>query len=125
MLPHLLDLTWDVVPNVRLKVANIFGFALPQHHYEDRSSPNFDLIQQSLTTLAGDKDNDVRDAACQTGRVEPSPPPKHEPEPSEETFNVAEDDLEDKDDEEEAPTTNPTWAQIVETLPTPSTEIED
>ena len=123
LLPHLLDLTWDVVPNVRLKVANIFGFSLPLHHYEDRSSPNFDLIQQSLTTLAADKDNDVRDAACQTGRVEPCPPPKEVHEQSEERTDTAEDEPEEEE-EEEAPT-NPTWAQIVETLPTPSTEIED
>jgi len=109
---------------VRLKVANIFGFSLPLHHYEDRSSPNFDLIQQSLTTLAADKDNDVRDAACQTGRVEPCPPPKEVHEQSEERTDTAEDEPEEEEEEEEAPT-NPTWAQIVETLPTPSTEIED
>ena len=29
LLPHLLDLTWDVVPNVRLKVAHVFGHILP------------------------------------------------------------------------------------------------
>ena len=29
LLPHLLDLTWDVVPNVKLKVAHVFGHILP------------------------------------------------------------------------------------------------
>jgi hypothetical protein len=29
LLPHLLDLTWDIVPNVRLKVAHVFGHILP------------------------------------------------------------------------------------------------
>ena len=30
LLPHLLDLSWDVVPNVRIKVASFFGYTLPQ-----------------------------------------------------------------------------------------------
>ena len=30
LLPHLLDLTWDNVPNVRYQVAQILGIGLPQ-----------------------------------------------------------------------------------------------
>merc|ERR1719373_314620 len=86
LLPHLLDLTWDVVPNVKLKVAHVFGHILPDEHYNDVSSPNFDLIHQSLGTLAGDKDHDVRQAAALSGRVEPCPPPPvEEVEPQHET----------------------------------------
>jgi len=33
LLPHLLDLTWDIVPNVRLKVAHVFGHILPDGEY--------------------------------------------------------------------------------------------
>ena len=83
-------------------------------HYNDVSSPNFDLIHQSLSTLAGDKDHDVRQAAALTGRVEPCPPPVEEAEPQHET-NL--DLMEDQDE-----INNPTWAQIVETAPNTSTE---
>ena len=79
------------------------------------SSPNFDLIHQSLGTLAGDKDHDVRQAAALSGRVEPCPPPPvEEAEPQHET-NL--DLMEDQDE-----ITNPTWAQIVETAPSSSTQ---
>jgi len=116
LLPHLLDLTWDVVPNVKLKVAHVFGHILPDEHYDDVSSPNFDLIHQSLTTLAGDRDHDVREAAALKGRVEACPPPveDREVEPHNETHL---DMVEDQDE-----IINPTWAQIVETAPNTSTE---
>ena len=78
------------------------------------SSPNFDLIHQSLTTLAGDKDHDVRQAASLKGRVEACPPPV-EPEPDQ-----LQTDLNMSDDQDEI--VNPTWAQIVETAPNTSTE---
>jgi len=113
LLPHLLDLTWDVVPNVKLKVAHVFGHILPDEHYDDVSSPNFDLIHQSLSSLAADRDHDVRQAAALKGRVEASPPVlppvQQVAQPSPET------DLDLVEDQEEI--INPTWAQIVETAP--------
>ena len=116
LLPHLLDLTWDVVPNVKLKVAHVFGHILPDEHYDDVSSPNFDLIHQSLASLAADRDHDVRQAAALKGRVEACPPPlppvQNLPETSQET------DLDLVDEQDEI--SNPTWAQIVETAPTSS-----
>ena len=87
-------------------------------HYNDVSSPNFDLIHQSLTSLAADRDHDVRQAAALKGRVEASPPAlppvQQLPEPSPET------DLDLVEDQEEI--INPTWAQIVETTPTTTRE---
>merc|ERR1712123_451545 len=105
LLPHLLDLTWDIVPNVRLKVTHVFGHILPDEHYNDASSPNFEQIHQALTHLAGDKDSDVREAAALADRVKQNPPPKEEvpaipvPEP--------------RPMQEEA---LPTWAQIAEVI---------
>ena len=91
-------------------------------HYDDVSSPNFDLIHQSLTSLAADRDHDVRQAATLKGRVEACPPPPlpplHLPEPSPET------DLDLVEDQEEE-ISNPTWAQIVETTPSSSATRED
>merc|ERR1719150_2553503 len=104
LLPHLLDLTWDVVPNVRLKVAHVFGHILPDEHYEDTSSPNYELIQQALNNLAADKDHDVREAASKAGRVKPNPPVKEE---APEIASVAEPKLIQAD-------SLPTWAQITE-----------
>ena len=87
-------------------------------HYDDVSSPNFDLIHQSLTSLAADRDHDVRQAAALKGRVEACPPPPLPPvqlsQPSPET------DLDLVEDQEEI--INPTWAQIVETAPSSTRE---
>ena len=87
-------------------------------HYDDVSSPNFDLIHQSLTSLAADRDHDVRQAAALKGRVEACPPvlpPVQQlAEPSPET------DLDLVEDQEEI--INPTWAQIVETPPATTRE---
>jgi len=105
LLPHLLDLTWDIVPNVRLKVAHVFGHILPDEHYNDTSSPNFEQIHQALNHLAGDKDHDVREAASQADRVKPNPPPKQEvpADPVPEPRPIQEEAL-------------PTWAKIAEVI---------
>ena len=122
LLPHLLDLTWDIVPNVRLKVAHVFGHILPDgnyfvyfticlykccflEHYNDTTSQNYEQIHQALNHLAGDKDHDVREAAAQADRVKPNPPPKPEV--------PVEPVLESKPPEEEAV---PTWAKIAEVI---------
>merc|ERR1712130_657254 len=105
LLPHLLDLTWDIVPNVRLKVAHVFGHILPDEHYNDTTSQNYEQIHQALNHLAGDKDHDVREAAAQADRVKPNPPPKPEV-PVEPVPEL-------KPAEEEAV---PTWAKIAEVI---------
>merc|ERR1719317_288359 len=105
LLPHLLDLTWDIVPNVRLKVAHVFGHILPDEHYNDTTNQNYEQIHQALNHLAGDKDHDVREAAAQADRVKPNPPPKPEV--------PVEPVLESKPPEEEAV---PTWAKIAEVI---------
>jgi len=73
-------------------------------HYEDTSSPNYELIQQALNNLAADKDHDVREAASKAGRVKPNPPVKEE---APEIASVAEPKLIQAD-------SLPTWAQITE-----------
>jgi len=106
LLPHLLDLTWDIVPNVRLKVAHVFGHILPDEHYNDTTSQNYEQIHQALNHLAGDKDHDVREAAAQADRVKPNPPPKPEV--------PVEPVLESKPPEDEVVV--PTWAKIAEVI---------
>jgi len=105
LLPHLLDLTWDIVPNVRLKVAHVFGHILPDEHYNDTTSQNYEQIHQALNHLASDKDHDVREAAAQADRVKPNPPPKPEV--------PVEPVLESKPPEDEVV---PTWAKIAEVI---------
>ena len=86
--------------------------------YDNSSSPSFDMIQQALVSLGKDKDHDVREAAAQDGRVKACPPPPSEPE---QCNTVPDNDNDEDKDESQAPT----WAQIVETEPTPSTQTED
>lgn len=75
LLPHLLELTWDRVPNVRMQVAKVLGQSLPDEYYDDVNLPSRDLIVKALTHLAQSKDLDVREAATLTHRVNPSSNP--------------------------------------------------
>ena len=78
LLPALLELADDVVPNVRLWVATVLGGNLPAARLalDTRAT-------SALAFLARDRDADVRAAAAAGGRVEARPPsPEPEPEPS-------------------------------------------
>jgi len=83
LLPHLLDLTWDNVPNVRYQVANILGAVLPQEYFEP-TSPHQEMMMQALNQLVSDKDLDVRQGAARGERVK-IPPPQPPPPPPETT----------------------------------------
>jgi len=74
LLPHLLELTWDRVPNVRMQVAKVLGQSLPDEYYNDTNLPSHDLIIKALNELAQNKDLDVREAATRGQRVEAVPP---------------------------------------------------
>ena len=58
LLPHLLDLTWDKVPNVRLAVAKVVVELTPQHHNNCR-----ELVDAAMAQLKQDKDRNVREVA--------------------------------------------------------------
>merc|ERR1712107_420323 len=55
LLPHLLDLTWDKVPNVRLAVARLVA-NLPGKY----QASCIDLVEAATAQLKEDKDVDVR-----------------------------------------------------------------
>ena len=44
-------------------------------YFDDVNLVDREDILEALTTLAADKDADVREAACALGRVQPVPPP--------------------------------------------------
>jgi len=117
LLPHLLNLTEDRVPNVRLQVANVIGHVLSEEWYADTSCPEHERLISSLTLLAADKDPDVREAACSGGRVEPNPPPRQLPPPDPVVSSTGATTLEQHCMEQtslEEPL--PTWAQIAEVI---------
>ncbi|KAJ8980249.1 hypothetical protein NQ317_003758, partial [Molorchus minor] len=64
VLPHLLDLSWDPVANVRLVVAKCLAQHVVTNEYF--SSPNnehYDVLEKVLRRLQADKDKDVRQFA--------------------------------------------------------------
>lgn len=61
LLPHLLDLTWDKVPNVRLAVARVVVQLTP-----DQFKNCGELVEAALAQLKQDKDNNVREVAGET-----------------------------------------------------------
>ncbi|CAG9816036.1 unnamed protein product [Phaedon cochleariae] len=64
IMPHLLDLSWDPVANVRLVVARcISQHILKNDHFADPSSEHFDGFETVLRRLQADKDVDVRQCA--------------------------------------------------------------
>jgi serine/threonine-protein phosphatase 4 regulatory subunit 1 len=111
LLPQLLALSEDRVPNVRLQVAHVLGHILPDDYYTDTTCPLHDRLTSTLASLAGDQDQDVREAACLGGRVEPLAPPRTlaPPDPVVVTNSTVMDQssLEDP---------LPTWAQIAEVI---------
>nr|CAD7442318.1 unnamed protein product [Timema bartmani] len=61
ILPHLLDLSWDKVPNVRLAVArSLSQDILAQKYFSSVQSPHHELIMPVLKRLQVDQDRDVR-----------------------------------------------------------------
>nr|CAD7256167.1 unnamed protein product [Timema shepardi] len=61
ILPHLLDLSWDRVPNVRLAVArSLSQDILSQKYFSSGQSPHHELIMPVLKRLQVDQDRDVR-----------------------------------------------------------------
>lgn len=113
LLPHLLNLSEDRVPNVRLQVANVIGHVLSEEWYADTSCPEHERLTSSLTQLAADKDADVREAACSGGRVEPKPPPRELPPPDPVVVGGLEQHCLEQTNLEEP---LPTWAQIAEVI---------
>ncbi|XP_014261629.1 serine/threonine-protein phosphatase 4 regulatory subunit 1-like isoform X2 [Cimex lectularius] len=66
VLPHLLDLSWDRVPNVRLTVARtLANDIIPQPYFSDCSNPHHEILLSTLKRLQSDKDRDVKFFACQ------------------------------------------------------------
>ncbi|KAF5289965.1 hypothetical protein FQR65_LT11712, partial [Abscondita terminalis] len=64
VMPHLLDLSWDPVPNVRLVVARTIAEHIVTHEYfADTNNQHYDSLQSVLRRLQSDKDRDVRQSA--------------------------------------------------------------
>jgi len=61
VLPHLLDLSWDRVPNVRLAVARTLAQDIMGNQYFcNDQNPHHEFVVQTLRRLQSDKDRDVR-----------------------------------------------------------------
>ncbi|XP_023712564.1 serine/threonine-protein phosphatase 4 regulatory subunit 1 isoform X3 [Cryptotermes secundus] len=61
ILPHLLDLSWDPVPNVRLCVARTLATnIMAQQFFSSAENPHHEVLIQVLKRLQGDNDRDVR-----------------------------------------------------------------
>ena len=91
---------------------------LSLEYFDDVNLEDREGILESLTTLAADKDSDVREAACALGRVQPVPPPPEQKEPS--PIHLTDGEGEDGDGEsvgkeegEEGVESGPiSWAQV-------------
>ena len=134
LLPSLLTLAEDRVPNVRLQVAAVLGQTLsegesplltldhphpslltpghphpsPPECYADTEQPEHEALATTLAALAADRDADVREAACLGGRVQAAPPPR--PAPPQDPLPTG---LAEHGGLEEP---LPTWAQIAEVI---------
>lgn len=61
VLPYLLDLSYDRVPNVRLAVAKTLASDIMAHQFfSSAQSPHLEVLMQVLKRLINDKDRDVR-----------------------------------------------------------------
>ncbi|KAK7793289.1 hypothetical protein R5R35_004991 [Gryllus longicercus] len=59
--PHLLELSWDPVPNVRLSVAQTLACDIAvQLYFSSSESPHNEMLIQCLRRLQGDDDKDVQ-----------------------------------------------------------------
>ncbi|GLV33903.1 Protein phosphatase 2A at 29B [Carabus blaptoides fortunei] len=64
VLPHLLDLSWDPVPNVRLAVSRTISRDIIVHDYfSDVNNVQYEPVHMVLRRLQADKDRDVRQYA--------------------------------------------------------------
>lgn len=108
LLPSLLTLAEDRVPNVRLQVAAVLGQTLSEECYADTEQPEHEALATTLAALAADRDADVREAACLGGRVQAAPPPR--PAPPQDPLPTS---LAEHGGLEEP---LPTWAQIAEVI---------
>lgn len=108
LLPSLLTLAEDRVPNVRLQVAAVLGQTLSEECYADTEQPEHEALATTLAALAADRDADVREAACLGGRVQAAPPPR--PAPPQDPLPTG---LAEHGGLEEP---LPTWAQIAEVI---------
>ncbi|RZB38856.1 serine/threonine-protein phosphatase 4 regulatory subunit 1, partial [Asbolus verrucosus] len=78
IMPHLLDLSWDPVANVRLVVAKtIAQHIIPNEYFADPSNQHFDSLGTVIRRLQSDKDRDVRQYAEISDKFDRpvSPPP--------------------------------------------------
>jgi serine/threonine-protein phosphatase 4 regulatory subunit 1 len=78
IMPHLLDLSWDPVANVRLVVAKtIAQHIIPNEYFKDPSNQHLDSLEIVLRRLKTDKDRDVRQYAEINDKFDKpvSPPP--------------------------------------------------
>ncbi|KAJ3665913.1 hypothetical protein Zmor_001377 [Zophobas morio] len=78
IMPHLLDLSWDPVANVRLVVAKtIAQHIIPNEYFADPSNQHFDSLGTVIRRLQADKDRDVRQYAevSDTFNKPATPPP--------------------------------------------------
>lgn len=64
VMPHLLDLSWDPVANVRLVVAQtVVTHMINNEYFRDPENQHYDLLESVLRRLQTDEDIDVRQAA--------------------------------------------------------------
>ncbi|XP_071057702.1 serine/threonine-protein phosphatase 4 regulatory subunit 1-like isoform X3 [Onthophagus taurus] len=64
IMPHLLDLSWDPVPNVRLVVARTIAKHMIQHSFfSDPTNQYNEGLETVMRRLQADKDRDVRQSA--------------------------------------------------------------
>ncbi|CAH0547331.1 unnamed protein product [Brassicogethes aeneus] len=64
VMPHLLDLSWDPVANIRLVVARIIStYILTNEYFCNPKNQHYDGLQTVLKRLQADKDRDVRQSA--------------------------------------------------------------
>ncbi|XP_076370654.1 serine/threonine-protein phosphatase 4 regulatory subunit 1-like isoform X4 [Tachypleus tridentatus] len=64
ILPHLLKLSWDGVPNVRMAVAKCLSQTVwPLDYFSSSQNPHHELLLQALRRLQVDNDRDVRNFA--------------------------------------------------------------
>ena len=86
-------------------------------YFADSSLPQHEQVVAALLPLAGDRDNDVREAASRDDRVAATPPPPPPPPAVAETSTTAAKERDEEEEEEGGEGGNsssdpPSWAQI-------------
>jgi len=59
ILPHLVGLSTDKVPNVRLVVAQTLTYAASLDYFTEASNPHNEILMSTIETLRNDPDRDV------------------------------------------------------------------